>query len=237
MRDDATTAAPVDLPAPTGRDVLWTLVGGLGGMTLGLVVGLVPALLLGGLAFAAVGLVTSALGGLAGLWAALVRRRGWGLRELGFVASTRSAWYLLWEVPLSLSAALVCTATLGPLLGLTPRPDEQDSLTESLGVNPWSLVVGGVCVVLLAPVVEEVVFRRVLLTWLRTRLPVGVAVVLASVAFAALHIAPVLMLYTFFLGLTTALLYLRHRSLWAPLALHATNNAIASLVAALALST
>jgi hypothetical protein len=98
------------------------------------------------------------------------------------------------------------------------------------------VVVGALCVVLLAPVLEEVVFRRVLLGWLRTRVPVGVAVVLVSAAFAATHVLPVLVLYTFFLGLSAALLVGWHRSLWASLALHATNNALACLLTVFAVT-
>lgn len=234
-RDDAVTAVPVDLPSATGRDVLWTLLCSLGGTVLGTLVG-VPALFFGGLAYLAVCVGTSALGGLAGLWLALVRRRGWGLRELGFVACTRSAWHLLWEVPVALVVGLVCTATLGTLLGLVPDGTEQSAIMGTLTAAPWSLVVGAVCIVLVVPVLEEVVFRRVLLSWLRTRVPVGVAVVVASAAFAAAHVLPVLMLYTFFLGLSAALLMLWHRSLWAPLALHATNNALACLVTVLTIA-
>ena len=234
-RDGAVTTVPVDLPSPTGRDVLWTFLCSLGGTVLGALVG-VPVLYFGGLAYLAVCVATTALGGLAGLWLALVRRRGWGPRELGFVACTRSAWHLLWEMPVALVVGLACTATLGPLLGLVPVGTEQSAIRGTLTAAPWSVVVGAVCIVLLVPVLEEVVFRRVLLSWLRTRVPVGAAVVVASAAFATAHVVPVLMLYTFFLGLSAALLMLWHRSLWASLALHATNNALACLVTVLALA-
>ena len=227
------------LPVPTGSDVLWTVGGGLGGMAVGAVAGTVPALLLGGPSYLAVGLLTAALAGMAGLWLALVRRRGWGLRELGFVAGTRSAWHLLWEVPVALVLGLVCTALFGTLLGLVPEPvdgAEPDAVLSSLVVAPPSLVVGVICIVLLVPAVEEVVFRRVLLGWLRTRVPTAVAVLLVSAVFGALHVAPAAVLYLFFLGVSAALLALWHRSLWAPFALHATNNAVAALVGVLVLT-
>lgn len=222
---------------PTGRDVLWTVAGGMGGMGVGLVAGLVPALLLGGIAYAALGLVTAALGGALGLWLCLLRRRGWGVRELGFVAGSRSPWHLLWEVPVALVAGLACTATLGTLLGLAPEAaggTDTDVLTSTFTAAPWSVAVAGVCVVLLLPAVEEVVFRRVLLGWLRTRLPTLAAVLVVSVLFGAVHVVPVAVLYLTFLGLSAALLFLWHRSLWAPVALHATNNALATVVAVLA---
>lgn len=225
------------LPVPGGKDVLRAVAGGMGGMLVGLVVGIVPVLLLVGPSYAALGLATSAVGGVLGLWLTLVRGRGWGARELGFVRGTRSLWHLLWEVPLVLVLALVTTALLGPLLGLAPRETPEDDLiTTTLTAAPWSLVVGALCVVLVVPAVEEVVFRRVLLGWLMSRLPVPAAVLLVSAVFAGVHLLPVAVLYLFWLALGAALLVLLHRSLWAPLALHATNNALASLLAVTALT-
>lgn len=79
-------------------------------------------------------------------------------------------------------------------------------------------------------------FRRVLLDWLVTRTGPVPAVLLAAVAFAVVHIAPVAMVYVVFLGLSTGLLRLWHGSLWAPLALHSVNNGLVVLIAALALN-
>jgi membrane protease YdiL (CAAX protease family) len=233
---EATTGG---LPTPTGSDALWTVVGGMGGMVAGLVVGAVPALLVGGPGYVAIGVATAAAGGAGGLWAALVRRRGWGLRELGFVRGARSLWHLLWEVPAALTAGLLATVSTGALLGLAPDEgggSDDSLLTSTFLAAPWSLVVAVVCVVLLVPAVEEVVFRRVLLGWVRTRVPTPVAVLLVSGVFGALHVVPTAVLYLFFLGVSAALLFLWHRSLWAPIALHAVNNALASLVGVLALT-
>lgn len=234
--------APVtrDLPVPSGRDVAWTALGGLGGMAVGLVAVLVPVLLLGGKDLVALALLASAVAGGAGLWLALGRRRGWGLAELGFVRGRRSLWHLLWEVPLLLVVGLLATVLAGTALGLAPEPAPEggsaDLVSGALDASPWAWALGVACIVLLVPAVEEVVFRRVLLGWLRTRVPVWAAVVLVAVAFGAVHVAPAAVLYLTTLGLSAALLMVWHRSLWAPLALHATNNALASLVAVTALT-
>jgi len=233
------TAGATALPVPTGFDVVWALGAGLGGMLLGALAAAVPALLLDGARYGALALVGAVAGGVLGLWLALVRRRGWGWRELGFVTPRRSAWHLLWEVPAALVVGLVCTATLGTLLGLAPDPassTEPDVITQGLASSPWLLVVGGICVALVIPAVEEVIFRRVLLGWLLTKVPVVVAVLVASAVFAAVHLLPVAVLYVFFLAVSANLLYLWHRSLWAPLALHATNNALATLITLAALT-
>lgn len=97
---------------------------------------------------------------------------------------------------------------------------------------PWwaassvaSAPVGNVVLaVLVAPVVEELVFRGVLYRSLRTRLPVGAAVALTTVAFTVGHASgsvPGALL----LGVVAAMAYERTRTLLAPVAVHAASNA------------
>ncbi len=83
---------------------------------------------------------------------------------------------------------------------------------------------------LLFPAAEEIIFRWLLLDWLRTRFSSAVAVLFSAVTFGAVHVVPVVMIYVVFLGLSACLLRLWHGSLWAPLALHATNNAVVALI-------
>lgn len=79
-------------------------------------------------------------------------------------------------------------------------------------------------VLVFAPIAEEFVFRGVLLQrWaIRWNLPVGI--VLSSLLFGLLHINNPLGLTMF--GVVMALLYIRTRSLWAPIIAHALNNII-----------
>lgn len=81
------------------------------------------------------------------------------------------------------------------------------------------------------PLLEEIVFRRVLLDWMASHMPVGLAAALVVVVFAAAHAVPAVMLYIFFLGIPLVLARLWFGNLWAPLIVHATNNALVSLVA------
>ncbi|HEX7342321.1 MAG TPA: type II CAAX endopeptidase family protein [Rhodanobacteraceae bacterium] len=88
-----------------------------------------------------------------------------------------------------------------------------------------------VCVV---PVVEELIFRGVLLSGLMRRLHVGWAVAISAVIFGCAHLPdfgfawyaiPTLVI----LGLVLAWLRLRSRSLWPSIVMHATNNLIATI--------
>lgn len=79
-------------------------------------------------------------------------------------------------------------------------------------------------VVLLAPVVEEIVFRGLIYTRLRRALPRIAALLLASLLFGLLHEHPVWIAYTFVLGLLLNLIFDWYGSLLAPICLHLAFN-------------
>lgn len=62
-------------------------------------------------------------------------------------------------------------------------------------------------------------------------MPTAVSAALVTIVFALCHIAPPAMLYILFLGTGLVALRLWYRSLWAPLILHAFNNAVVSSIA------
>jgi membrane protease YdiL (CAAX protease family) len=80
--------------------------------------------------------------------------------------------------------------------------------------------------VIMAPVVEEVFFRGLLMQGWALRWGTYPAVIASSALFAICHIE---LLGHFVFGVAMSLLYLRTRSLWVPIAAHGLNNLIASL--------
>jgi membrane protease YdiL (CAAX protease family) len=91
-----------------------------------------------------------------------------------------------------------------------------------------------VLVVCVAPFVEELVFRGVLLSGFASRMPIGWAMLASAVVFGCVHLPdfkfawyPVPALIV--LGLVSAWLRVRTRSLWPSITLHATNNFIAAI--------
>ncbi|MFZ2504545.1 MAG: CPBP family intramembrane glutamic endopeptidase [Nocardioides sp.] len=225
-------------PRPTGRDVLVTLAAGLLLPVLTMVAWAVVVLIADlPREWFALALVWAVIAMAAGIWWALVRRLGWGRAALGYTRASVSLWHLLWEIPASITASLVFVAVVSPLLFDKPPQSETDTATVALlSISPALLVVGGLLVVVVVPLLEEVLFRRVLLDWLRWRLGVWAAVPLSATAFAGVHLAPAAMLYLFPLALCFALLRIRHDTLWASALLHMVNNAFAFSVALAALS-
>lgn len=78
-----------------------------------------------------------------------------------------------------------------------------------------------VSLVVLPPLVEEVVFRGMLLERWSVKWRLGVAIVVQAVVFGVLHVDPV---GAGMFGVVMALMYIRARSLWVPIAMHAANN-------------
>lgn len=220
------------LPVPTGADVALAAVTGL----VVPVVVVVVALLTWRADVAEVWVLGAAVVvGWVGLWWVLVRRRGWGLRELGFTRPRRSLLHLLYQVPLAIIAGAGGAAAIGTALGMRPGGSGGTSVAATLSLGPAAIIVTILAAVLLAPALEEIVFRRVLLDWLVSRMPVPLAVVVSALAFAAVHVVPIAMIYVVFLGFFTALMRRWYGTLWAPLLLHATNNAFVTGVALAAL--
>lgn len=220
---------PSRLPHVDGRDAAW---GGLA-LVAAFIVTAAVAFLSGSLAgadYLLLGVPAGTLAFWVALWAALVRHRKWSWGGLGFVSSRRSFWHLVWQVPVALMTSLVGAALLGAIVNVQPGTERQRGVIDSLNIPVWMSVTVALCTVLLFPAAEEVIFRRLLLDWLRTKLPSAAAVLIATAVFAAVHLVPAVMIYVLFLGLSACVLRLWHRSLWAPLALHATNNAIVAMI-------
>lgn len=156
-----------------------------------------------------------------------LKRRG---ISLGFLPLGRRGWHLLWQVPLAIFVAGVAAAIVGPLLGLSPS--ENTSAADGRGVM---VVVSLACYLFLAPLIEEIVFRRLLMGYLDRSVPAIASVLFSSVLFGAAHIAPPVILYATFLGVGCALVTRFHNSLRAGLILHFVNNLTVQLIAISAL--
>jgi membrane protease YdiL (CAAX protease family) len=90
----------------------------------------------------------------------------------------------------------------------------------------WSLFLLLVLAVVVAPLVEEALFRGILLPVLMKKMGTGTAVVATSLVFAGIHqhlpsFAPL-----FVLAVGLAMLYIHSGSLWAPIVLHAVFNGV-----------
>lgn len=98
---------------------------------------------------------------------------------------------------------------------------------------PWLFVSLAFLLILIVPVIEEILFRGFLQNWLKQKLGRGLAIFIASLIFAMFHFSISqgitnieLLAALFVLSCFLGFVYERQQSLWAPIGLHATFNAI-----------
>jgi hypothetical protein len=86
---------------------------------------------------------------------------------------------------------------------------------------------------LAAPIIEEVIFRGIVLERLRKiKMNIWAALVIQALIFAAFHIGGVQMTYTFFLGIILGLVYLWSGSVWAAIIVHFVFNVMSDVLSA-----
>lgn len=139
-------------------------------------------------------------------------------------------------------AVAIAVGLLAPLLGglltrlLAGSHDITQNVQQLAQSAPLAWRIGLTALAItLAPLVEELLFRGVLLSSLIPRCGIPLAALLSAGAFAAIHLPglrwqwyalPELLL----LGLALAWLRLHYRSLWPSVLAHGTNNALALAV-------
>ncbi|MGH7642661.1 MAG: lysostaphin resistance A-like protein [Candidatus Dormibacteria bacterium] len=141
-------------------------------------------------------------------------------------------WVVVLMPPLALLLQVVTgiiTEILSPLLGGMKNPQGCD-ISTAFGSVPFLAVIS---IAVIAPVVEEVVFRGFIYGGLRGRCGVTLSVLVSSVFFALAHSfsvgGSILLLFPslFIAGIALALVYERSRSLVPGMVLHASFNLIA----------
>lgn len=167
----------------------------------------------------------------AALWLAFGGLRG--LRDrLGFRVSSARDLLLapfLWLLVIVVGglASIPFSRWLGP-----PQSNATVLVRESR--DPFAAAVLVVCVVLVAPVCEELLFRGALFGWLRRYAPVAAAAPLSAAVFAGAHLFPSGFVLLFVFGLGAALVYQRTGSTLNSFVMHACQNlaAVAAVYAA-----
>jgi uncharacterized protein len=130
------------------------------------------------------------------------------------------------------SIAVLILKMAGISLAETPDP--------SILPHHWAqLPLALLLIVILAPICEELLFRGLLLDWLRQKMNVWIAASILSVIFSLLHLNPfslgavgwLAFFDRFLIGISASALAIKYRSLWPSFTLHATVNGIACIAA------
>jgi membrane protease YdiL (CAAX protease family) len=181
--------------------------------------------------------VAAAVGGLS-LYATLLVGYHWTAKERDWI-DLRTRFAPVGRTPLLIGAltapALIAVMTvLGFILkaiGINLKDIPDPSILPHHWVQlPFALLL----IVIVAPICEELIFRGLLLDWLRQKMSVWIAAVILSVLFSLLHdnhfatgaIGWLAFTDRFLMGLGASALMIRYHSLRPAVVMHATFNAI-----------
>ena len=147
-------------------------------------------------------------------------RRGTG-RMFHFSLRGFNPMLILWGFVMVLLTGVV----IEPVLELFP--DAFLKMIDKMGMNGgWSILM----LVVLAPVMEEVLFRGILLESVRSKHSAGRAIVVSALMFGVIHLIPQQVVNAFAIGLILGYIYVRTESLWPVIVIHALNNAMAYVI-------
>jgi membrane protease YdiL (CAAX protease family) len=106
---------------------------------------------------------------------------------------------------------------------------EQQRIVEELGADQSTalLVTGGLAVIVVAPIAEELLFRGFLFRVLRMRMGFWLAALIDGVLFGLVHGSLVIVPVLAFLGVALCWVYERTGSLFPCIAIHVLNNTVA----------
>ena len=147
-------------------------------------------------------------------------RRGTG-RMFHFSLRGFNPMLILWGFVMVLLTGVV----IEPVLELFP--DAFLKMIDKMGMHGgWSILM----LVVLAPVMEEVLFRGILLESVRSKHSAGRAIVVSALMFGVIHLIPQQVVNAFVIGLILGYIYVRTESLWPVIVIHALNNAMAYVI-------
>lgn len=147
-------------------------------------------------------------------------RRGTG-RMFHFSLRGFNPMLILWGFVMVLLTGVV----IEPVLELFP--DAFLKMIDKMGMHGgWSILM----LVVLAPVMEEVLFRGILLESVRSKHSAGRAIVVSALMFGVIHLIPQQVVNAFAIGLILGYIYVRTESLWPVIVIHALNNAMAYVI-------
>jgi membrane protease YdiL (CAAX protease family) len=143
------------------------------------------------------------------------------------------------QIVLFFPLAIITVATMNLINKLKPVfPDQVKFLTETsqavqtfaLSSDWTSFAVFAISAVIVAPIIEEIIFRGVVFSCLKKYTTTSISVVTASFFFAAFHFNFIQFIPLFLLGITFQLLFIYHKSIFPCMIYHSINNSFAVII-------
>ena len=126
-------------------------------------------------------------------------------------------------------AMLSLSVVIEPTTSFIPMPDSIKAIFEKAFVESalWDMIVS-TCI--LAPLLEELLCRGIMLRGMLPRMKPGKAIFWSALLFAVMHMNPWQAIPAFLIGLLMGWIYWRTHSLWATIFLHCLNNSLSTVL-------
>ncbi|QMV84125.1 CPBP family intramembrane metalloprotease [Corynebacterium hindlerae] len=159
-----------------------------------------------------------------------IRKSEVSWQEIGICKGKRSLWHLLWQLPIVIAippiVQMLVTQAFDP--NASPPESSLDKAATSGEVPLGLLFLAVISYTIVTPILEEIVFRGVLMRQLGTRFGPVLTVGISAAIFMAVHLAFPLFPALLACGLLWGLLRLWHGNLWASMIAHIVNNTLAT---------
>ena len=129
--------------------------------------------------------------------------------------------------PLLIILTMSFAIFLDPLTNLIPMPDLMEQILDMLAKKDiWTFMMVGIT----GPILEEILFRGIILDGFLTRYKPGKAIFWSAFLFGLFHLNPWQFIPGFLIGLLLGYIYLKTRSLIPVILVHIVNNSFSYLI-------
>jgi len=135
-------------------------------------------------------------------------------------------WVLL---PISFFMVFGASYILGAIMEMLPNYEAMMEQYSGMfeGLNETMLLIGGG---IIGPICEEIIFRGIILAGFLKTYGYKKAILFSAIIFSVIHMVPIQMIATFFIGIILGYIYYKTRSLWLVSIIHIINNLAAFVV-------
>lgn len=169
---------------------------------------------------------TFAIGALLFLWLIKTAPPSSYIDKQTLMPLAKSMLYIIGGVIVAFIAQAITASITAMIRGNVAQSENTADLIGITQTNPLFILT----IVIIAPFLEEVVFRKVLFGALTNKLPVGVAALFSSVVFAAIHFDFAYLLVYTGMGLVFCYFYYKTKRLFVSFSIHALMNGTALLL-------
>lgn len=158
------------------------------------------------------------------LWLLRIDIRDRHLDKMRVTIPATVGWIII-GILLAFSSQIIAGMIEMRLLGIKQGSENTMKLMEIARTTPWFLIV----VSIIGPILEEIVFRKILFGTLYKRFNFFVAAIISSLVFAAIHFDFTHLLVYTSMGLVFAFLYVKTKRIIVPIAAHVAMNTLVAV--------